>query len=137
MSATRGKLILLFGLACVGSIFGQESKPTVRHHRVAEDPAAAAVFRAEAAMDKKDYAAAESALKQAVELDPENYRAWYDFGVVYNATNRTADAISAYRKSIAVFPKLFESNFNLGILLGRAGDPGAIKYFNEKGLKLK
>ncbi len=128
MSANRGKLILLLGLACVGSIVAQESKPAVRHHRVAEDPAAAAVFRAEAAMDKNNYAAAESALKQAVELDSENYRAWYDFGVVYNATNRTADAISAYRKSIAVFPKLFESNFNLGVLLGRAGDPEAVKY---------
>jgi tetratricopeptide (TPR) repeat protein len=128
MLANRGMVILLLGLACVGGIFAQESKPTVRHHRVAEDPAAAAVFRAEAAMDRHDYAAAESALKQAVELDPENYRAWYDSGVVYNATNRTADAISAYRKSIAAFPKLFESNFNLGVLLGRAGDPEAAKY---------
>jgi tetratricopeptide (TPR) repeat protein len=129
MAANRGMLILLFGLACVGSIVAQESKPTVRHHKVGEDVAGAAVFRAEAAMDKKDYAAAESALKQAVELDPENFRAWYDFGLVYNATDRRADAISAYRKSVAAFPKFFEANFNLAILLARAGDKDAERYF--------
>lgn len=121
-------LILLLCFACAGSGGAQESKPTVRHHKVAEDAAGAAIVRAEAAMDKHDYAAAEIALKHAVELEPDNYRAWYDFGVIYGATNRTAEAIAAYRKSVAAFPKLFESNFNLGVLLGRAGDPGAAKY---------
>ncbi len=129
MAANRPTLILLFGMVfCFGSALAQTSKPTVRHHKVAEDPAAAAVVRAEAALDKHDYAAAETALQQAVELDPGNYRAWYDFGLVYNATQRPAEAISAYRKSVAANPRLFESNFNLGILLGRANDPEAVKY---------
>ena len=129
MSANRGKLILLLCLVCAGSAFAQESKPTVRRHRVTEDFAGAAVVRAEAAIDRKDYVTAESALKQALEHDAENYRAWYDLGVVYNATSRATDAIAAYRKSIAAFPKLFEANFNLGVLLARAGDPQAEKYF--------
>jgi Flp pilus assembly protein TadD len=121
-------LLLLLCLTCASTALAQESKPTVRHHRVAEDVAGAAIVRAEAAMDKHDYAAAEAALKHAVELEPDNYRAWYDFGLVYNATNRTDEAIGAYRKSVAAFPKLFESNFNLGVLLGRAGDPEAVKF---------
>jgi Tfp pilus assembly protein PilF len=129
MAANRGKLILLLCLACAGGAFAQESKPTVRRHRVAEDFSGVAVVRAEKALDQKDYVTAESALKQALEHDPENYRAWYDLGVVYNATNRTADAIAAYRKSITAFPKLFEANFNLAVLLARAGDPEAEKYF--------
>jgi tetratricopeptide (TPR) repeat protein len=129
MAANKGKLILLLGLACAGSAVAQESKPTVRHHRVGEDFGGAAVVRAERALDQKDYVTAESALKQALEHDADNYRAWYDLGVVYNATSRSADAIAAYRKSIAAFPKLFEANFNLGVLLARAGDPEAEKYF--------
>lgn len=120
---------MLLCLACAGSVSAQTSKPTVRHHKVADDFAGAAVVRAEAAMDRQDYETAESALKQALEHNPGNYRAWYDLGVVYNATNRASDAVAAYRKSIAAFPKLFEANFNLGILLARAGDPEAEKYF--------
>jgi tetratricopeptide (TPR) repeat protein len=128
MAANRSKIILLLCLACATALWGQESRPTIRHHRMAEDVAGAAVARAEAAMDKHDYASAEADLKHAVDLDAENYRAFYDLGLVYSATDRTADAISAYRKSIAAFPKLFESNFNLGVLLGRENDPEAVKY---------
>jgi tetratricopeptide (TPR) repeat protein len=128
MSANRGKLILLLWLACVGGIFAQESKPTVRHHRVAEDPAAAAVFRAEAAMDKKDYAAAEQALNLAVKQDPNNYRAWFDLGFVCTALNRDSDAIAAYRKSVAADPTVFESNLNLGLMLAEINDPEAARY---------
>ena len=68
-------LILLLGLACVGSIIAQESKPTVRHHRVPVEDASAAIARGEAAIDSKDYAAAEQALNQAVKQEPNNYRA--------------------------------------------------------------
>ncbi len=128
MSANRGKLILVLGLACAGSLTAQTSKPTVRHHRVAEDFGSATVVQAEAAMGKNDYRTAETALHQAVQNDPHNYRAWYDLGLVYSATQRAPDAIAAYRKSIDAYPKLFEANFNLGVLLARNGDPEAEKY---------
>jgi Tfp pilus assembly protein PilF len=127
MAANRRKLILLLCLACASSVGAQTSKPTVRHHREA-DFGSAAVARAETALDKKDYVTAEIALKEALQHDEQNYRAWYDLGLVYSATNRSADAISAYRKSIAAFPKLFEANFNLGVLLARAGDAEAEKF---------
>jgi tetratricopeptide (TPR) repeat protein len=128
MSANRGKLILLLGLACVGSIFAQESKPTVRHHRVPVEDASAAIAKGEAAIDSKDYAAAEQALNQAVKLEPKNYRAWFDLGFVYTALNRDADAIAAYRNSVAADPTVFESNLNLGLMLARINDPDAARY---------
>jgi Tfp pilus assembly protein PilF len=122
-------LVLLLCLACVGSVCAQESKPTVRHHRVpVEDGAAAAIARGEAAMDNKDYAAAEQALNQAVQLDANNYRAWFDLGFVYTALNRDNDAIAAYRKSVAAAPTVFESNLNLGLMLAEIKDPEAAKY---------
>ncbi len=126
MAATS--TILLLCLGCVSSGLAQQPKPTVRHHRVAEDPAGAAVARAEEAIDKHDYSTAETELKKAVQLEPENYRSWYDLGLVYNATNQTSEAIAAYKKSVAANPKLFESNFNLGVLLGRSGNREAAQY---------
>ncbi len=126
---SANSLILLLGLACLSSVFAQESKPTVRHHRVpVEDGAAAAIARGEAAIDSKDYAAAEQALNQAVQLDTNNYRAWFDLGFVYTALNRDNDAIAAYRKSVAAAPTVFESNLNLGLMLARTNQPEAAKY---------
>jgi Flp pilus assembly protein TadD len=109
----------------------QESKPTVRHHQVEEavTETSPEVGRAEAAIQKGDYATAEPLLKQAVAAKSEDYLAWFDLAYVYKATNRADDAIAAYRKSIAAKPDVFESNLNLGILLARQGNyPEAAKF---------
>jgi tetratricopeptide (TPR) repeat protein len=109
----------VFGLRPV-SAFSQ----TVRHHQVAEaqaDP----LGSAETAIEKQDWAAAESDLKQAVEKNSKDYRAWYDLGFVYSQSNRRADAIEAYRKSVAANPAVFESTLNLGILLAQEHNPDA------------
>ena len=110
---------------------GPRSGVTVRKRPApdaSENMAATAVFRAESALEKKDYAAAETALKEAVRLDPKSYRAWFDLGVLYTATNRPSDAVDAYRTCVELDPKLFEANFNLGVLLARREDPEAEKY---------
>jgi Flp pilus assembly protein TadD len=101
-----------------------QSGKTVRRTRIADDSLA----RAEAAIDKKDFPAAEQALQQAVQTDPQNYRAWYDLGFVYNITGRQQEAMDAYRKSVAAKPDVFESNLNLGLILAQAGDASAEKY---------
>jgi len=104
----------------------QESKPTVRHHRVEEtvpdDASSPEVEQAETAMQHNDFATAESLLQKAVTAKPGDYRAWFDLGYVYNATNRLTDAVAAYRKSVAAKPDVFESNLNLGLLLARQGE---------------
>ncbi|MGI9102286.1 MAG: tetratricopeptide repeat protein [Terriglobales bacterium] len=127
MAANRSAIVLLLCLVCAGSSFAQASKATVRHHKV-EDPAGAALARGEAAMDRKDYAAAETALQQAVKTDAANFRAWFDLGVVYTALGRNDEAVAAYRKSVAADPTVFETNLNLGLMLARAGDPEAEKF---------
>ncbi len=102
----------------------QESAPTVRHHRVVEtvpdDATSPEVEQAEAAMQKNDFAAAEPLLQKAVAAKPDDYRAWFDLGYVYNATNRLPEAVEAYRKSVAAKPEVFESNLNLGLAAGAA-----------------
>jgi len=103
----------------------QESKPTVRHHRVMEsvpDETSPGVEQAETAMQHSDFATAESLLQKAVAAEPTDYRAWFDLGYVYNATDRLTEAIEAYRKSVAAKQDVFESNLNLGMLLARQGE---------------
>jgi len=109
---------------------GSQGSSTRRKVRV-EEPAPAAVSavdKAEEAIARKDYAAAEPLLRSATAEDPKDYRAWFDLGFVLSATGRRDLAISAYRNSIGAKADVFESNLNLGVLLGDAGDPDAETY---------
>jgi Flp pilus assembly protein TadD len=114
------------------ALVSQQTGSTTRHHRVeepADDPVAAQLDQAEAAMQKQNYDAAEVILMKAVADSPQSYRAWFDLGYVYGQTKRPNDAINAYRKSVAANPEIFESTLNLGILLGRQGNTDdSIKY---------
>jgi tetratricopeptide (TPR) repeat protein len=122
----------LLALLCAGALSAQviSQGQTVRKRRVAEEsPDAALLDRAEAAIEKKEYAAAEPLLKEVVAKSPDNYTAWFDLGFVYNATGRTAESIDAYRKSVAAKPDIFESNLNLGLMLASSGRyPEAAKF---------
>ncbi len=99
-----------------------QAKPPATHKRVSNTQ------RVEAAIEKKDWATAESLLNDAVKDDPKNYQALFYLGYVYNATGRSAEAIEAYRKAVAVQPGVIEVNLNLGILLAQKGSPEAAKY---------
>ncbi len=121
--------ILTLCLSGLFPAFAQQTGQTIRHHHEAVvDPAQAQVDQAESAIEKKDYPAAEKALQEATSKDPKNFRAWYDLGFLYNATDRPSEAIEAYRKSVEANPQVFESNLNLGLLLEHKGDPQAAKY---------
>lgn len=108
-------------------LLAQNTGKTVRHHRVTENDSSfpPELSQAEAAIAKRDYASAEPLLKTVVERDANNYQAWFDLGYVDNALGKTDDSIAAYRKSVAAKPDVFESNLNLGLMLAKAGQPGA------------
>jgi tetratricopeptide (TPR) repeat protein len=123
-------LALVFPAAAFTSLPAQVSGQTVRHHRVAEEDSSfpPELVQAEAAIEKKDYAAAEPLLKKVVTASPANFQAWFDLGFVYNAMNNTQEAIAAYRKSVAAKPDVFESNLNLGLMLAKVGEPDAERF---------
>jgi len=83
---------------------------------------------AEAAIEKKNYSAAEPLLRKLVEHDPASYVAWFDLGFVENALGKVEDSVAAYRKSVAAKPEVFESNLNLGLQLAKTGQPDAEEY---------
>jgi Flp pilus assembly protein TadD len=138
--ANKGLLIWLLAgglVLCVAGAQGQARK-TGTHRRIPSDEALAAraVAKAEAAIEKKDWAAAERELREALAKDAKNYRAWFDLGFVFNETDRRPEAIEAYRKSVAAQPDVFESTLNLGMLLAASGSAEA-ETFLRAATKLK
>ncbi|MBV9574408.1 MAG: tetratricopeptide repeat protein, partial [Acidobacteriales bacterium] len=126
-SVTRG-VVILFAAASLVSVAranSQTNGKTVRHHRAEENSTPADVAKAEEAIEKRDYPAAEALLKKVVAGDPADYQAWFDLGFTYNALGRGGEAIEAYRKSVAAKSDVFESNLNLGLMLAKTGDPEA------------
>ena len=126
-------LILLLSAARVWAQ-SEQTHRTVRHHpvevEVSEESAASALLdQAENLLAKGDYAGAEPLLQQATTKDPKSYQAWYDLGYTEQALKHGTDAVAAYRKSVEINPKIFETNLNLGLALASAnqGDE-AIKY---------
>jgi tetratricopeptide (TPR) repeat protein len=65
-----------------------------------------------------------------VERDPANYVAWFDLGFVENGLGKIDESISAYRKSVAAKPDVFESNLNLGLQLAKGGLPDAERFLH-------
>lgn len=111
-------------------LWAQQTHKTVHHVHVEEtDPLFPPELRqGEAALEKKDYPAAEPLLQQVTGKNPANYRAWFDLGYLYTATGRKPEAIEAYRKAVAAKPDVFEPNLNLGLMLAQTGSPEAEQF---------
>src|SRR5215472_11608890 len=127
----RLRVGLLAVMACAVPALTQ-THTTVHHYSVAENstaPVKPEVTQAEDALDRKDYVSAEALLKKVTAADAKDYRAWFDLGLLYHATNRREQAIEAYRNSVTADGNFFESNFNLGVSLAAAGQNAeAAKY---------
>jgi Flp pilus assembly protein TadD len=119
--------LLLLVIATGASAFAQ-THTTVRHRKELVQDQPPEITRAEDAIQKNDFAGAETLLKRALDKDPNNYQAWFDLGFVLNRLARTDESIAAYRKSVAAKPDVFESNLNLGLMLVRANNPDAEQF---------
>ncbi len=109
------------------------------HIRVPDDEAATQppeLTQAEAAIEKQDYAVAQSLLHKFLERNATSYVGWFDLGFVENALGNVDASIAAYRKSVAAKPDVFESNLNLGLQLAKTGQPDAEEFLRAAtGLK--
>ena len=130
MNRSLANAILLISVAA--SAFTQsQTHTTVRHHREIVEDQPAEIAQAEVAIQKNDFASAETLLKKALDRDPKNYQAWFDLGFVLNRLGRTEDSIHAYRQSVAAKPDVFESNLNLGLMLSRSNNPEAERFLRS------
>jgi len=102
----------------------QDTHKAVRRHPAESTASAASTLldQAEALVSKGDYTGALPLLQQATTKDPKSYQAWYDLGYCQQALNQHVEAVDAYRKSLEINPKIFETNLNLGLLLANSRD---------------
>ena len=118
-------LALVLLAACAGAL------PLARSQTAHLPPSSSShdgLARAEDAIQRQDYAAAEPLLQKLVERDPANYVAWFDLGFTENALGKLDASIAAYRKSVAAKPDVFESNLNLGLQLAKTSEPEAEQF---------
>lgn len=113
-------------------------KKTSATKAVAAAPAIAPeVLQAETAIAAGKLAEALPLLQSATTKDPKDFRAWYDLGYVYEASNDATSAIAAYRKAVELRPQLFEATLNLGRLLHSAGEHAEAIKFLSAATRLK
>jgi len=60
-----------------------------------------------------DYSAAAEAYGDAADLEPRNFDAQYNHGLMLQLVNRLTDSVRAYLRALAVRPEDFDANFNL------------------------
>jgi len=71
---------------------------------------------------RRDFEAAETHLRRAIELDPRLYEPHYIFGRVCFSEGRTFEAAEHFREACAVVPEAYDSWYLLGMCYRRLGD---------------
>jgi tetratricopeptide (TPR) repeat protein len=59
---------------------------------------------------------ASTCYKRIIELDPDNYRAWYNLGITYFNLNENNNALNAYNEAIKIKPDYMYCYYNIGLL---------------------
>lgn len=102
---------------------------------VAESPSADAWVRVGAINTRMDNAAqAANAYQQAIEIDPENARAFEELGLVYLASNHATEARAQLDKSVSLDDQRWRSYNGLGILADLDKDYAQAIEFYRKAL---
>ena len=94
------------------------------------------VHRGMALFTAARYAEALNNFLNAAEMDPENNNVFYYLGIVYRVMSRPIEALSAFQRSLEIYPYHFESLFSLAQTYFKLGDyPAALEYC-DKALKI-
>ena len=72
-----------------------------------------------ACLQEREFADAEDAYREALELDPNFAIAHFDLGLTHEFQGKREDAIGFYRKAIELNPKQPQALLNLGVLLAK------------------
>src|ERR1700674_10120 len=97
------------------------------------DNAMTSLARALAKLGRGDEA--KSWLNKALQSNPQNYRAWYQMGLL-DAGSDPAAALSAYEKTVAIQPNFSAGQRELGMLLFQQKNYAAAAPHLEKTIKL-
>jgi len=84
-----------------------------------------------------ELAAARSELERILKPDDANANLWFAYGLICQDSHDTAAAITAYRRTLHLFPELAEAHVNLGICLQETGDIAAAKTMFGRAMRLR
>jgi len=102
-----------------------------------EDHAADALKDAETLLQKQQYSQAEEKLQALIAAQSQNPQAWFDLGFAQSRQDKKAEAIASYKKAVALDPKWFEAQQNLGLTLAKSGDLTAAAIALKTAVTLK
>ncbi len=105
-------------LAWKGGAPARPRNATVSAADLYDRPAAsrASFEKAQAALDRKDYAQAVALLKQVTDADPKDFQAWTELGTAHLVQGRKDEAEKAYLRAVEARPAFFLAQMNLGRL---------------------
>lgn len=72
--------------------------------------------KAQAALDRKDYAQAVTLLRQVTDADPKDFQAWTEMGTAHLLAGKKDEAERAYLRAVEERPTFFLAQLNLGRL---------------------
>ncbi|MDQ6666438.1 MAG: tetratricopeptide repeat protein [Acidobacteriota bacterium] len=75
------------------------------------------------ALDANQFDRAVQLFTQAIAANPNDYSAHFNLALAYSLSNKDADAIPEYRKTLEIKPDLYQAHLNLGMLLLRDKQP--------------
>ena len=70
-----------------------------------------------------DYQAAANDFEKATKLEPYNFNAHYQLGLMYQYLKKFAEAIQSYQKAVEIRPMDADANMNLALVYSQTGDP--------------
>jgi Tfp pilus assembly protein PilF len=111
--------VLFLALLPVSAATGLAQAPASATQAVPADALAARIQSAEAALEKQDYATAETLLKQLATEQPKSAQVLYDLGFAEEHNGHEEDAAKAYNAALAVDSKLTQARLALGLLDAR------------------
>jgi tetratricopeptide (TPR) repeat protein len=83
-----------------------------------------------------DLPKAEQAFGKAAELEPQNFTAQYEHGLVLQLLNRIAEAVRAYLRALQIKPNDFDSNLNLATAYLQLNEAGAALPYAQRSVAL-
>ena len=79
---------------------------------------------------------AERAYSQAATVEPTNFDAQYNDGLVLQLLNRITEAVRAYLRALAIKPDSFDGNLNLATAYLQLGEAGPALTYAQRAVKL-
>ena len=75
--------------------------------------------------------------KRIIEIDPNNYRAYYNLGISYSSIDLFEEALKAYKKALEIKPDYIYCYYNIGLIYEVKNDLKRALEYHQNALKIE